>query len=280
MRLLIFGAGGMLGHDLVNAFSDQDIFVADLPEWDITADYETLKSKIVEVKPEVIINAAAFTDVEGAEEKKEICFKVNAEALINLSKISKELDVLLVHISTEYVFDGLKQDGYNEEDETKAINVYGESKEKGEKNLIENCDKYYLIRSSWLFGKAIQKGKPRGKNFVDKMIELSKLEDEIKVVSDQYGKPTFTKDLAHGIKGLIESKKEYGIYHLVNENKASWYDLAQETFKLMGLTVNLKGVSYKEYDSKIERPIISVLNNNKLPKLRSWQEALKEYIKL
>ncbi|MBT3690239.1 dTDP-4-dehydrorhamnose reductase [bacterium] len=280
MRLLIFGAGGMLGHDLVNAFSDEDIFVADLPEWDITADYETLKNKISEVKPEVIINAAAFTDVEGAEEKKDICFKVNAEAVTSLSKICKELDILLVHISTEYVFDGLKQEGYNEEDVTKAINIYGQSKEQGEKNLIENGDKYYLVRSSWLFGKAPQQGKPRGLNFIEKMIELSKTQSSINVVNDQFGKPTFTKDLAHGIKELIKAKKEYGIYHIINEGSVSWHDLAKETFKLMGLEVDLKPISYKEYDSQIERPTNSVLNNNKLNKLRTWQEALAEYIKL
>jgi len=269
MRLLIFGAGGMLGHDLVNVFSDQDIFVADLPEWDITAGYETLKKKIEDIKPEVIINAAAFTDVEGAEENKELCFKVNAEAVTTLSKICKDLDILLIQISTEYIFDGNNEKGYNEEDKTGALDVYGLSKEQGEKNLINNCDKYYLVRSSWLFGKALQKGKPRGMN-----------EKEIKVVNDQYGKPTFTKDLAHGIKKLIESKKEYGIYHIVNENIASWYDLAKETFKLIGLEVDLKGISYKEYDSKVKRPTYSILNNNKLDKLRTWQEALSEYIKL
>ena len=112
------------------------------------------------------------------------------------------------------------------------------------------------------------------------MSKIIKSEKEIKVVNDQYGKPTFTKDLAHGIKKLIESKKEYGIYHIVNENIASWYDLAKETFKLIGLEVDLKGISYKEYDSKVKRPTYSILNNNKLDKLRTWQEALSEYIKL
>lgn len=277
MNILIIGAGGMLGHDLVTAFAEHDVIVADLPEWDITNE-QNLKSKLQGCKLDLVINSAAFTDVEGAEDKKDLAFAVNANGVLNLAKICNELDATLLHISTEYVFSGDKKEGYNEEDQTSSLNIYGQSKEQGEKYLVENCKKFYLIRSSWLFGRALQKGKPRGKNFIDKIIELGQNQEEVKVVNDQFGKPTFTKDLSQGIKSIVLNKELFGIYHLVNEGVTTWHDLAQEAFNLSGLSTKLLPVSSNDFPSKVKRPKFSILNNNKLPKLRPWQEAVKEYL--
>jgi len=277
MKILITGAGGMLGHDLVNVFVNEDIFVADLPEWDITK-IEELRSKIKDCQPDIIINSAAYTDVEGAEDNKNLAIKVNAEGVNNLSLIANELDIPLLHISTEYVFDGENQAGYNEDSQVNPKNAYGQSKAEGERSLIKTCHKYYLVRTSWLFGKAPQKGKPRGKNFIDKIIELGLNESQVKVVNDQFGHPTYTKDLALGIKSLVEGKFEFGIYHLVNNGIATWHDLAKEAFTLRGIQTPLIPVESSEFPTKVKRPKYSILNNNKLPKLRTWQEAVKEYL--
>ena len=278
MKILILGAAGMLGHDLVNAFIKGDVIPADLPEWDV-AKIKDLRSKINSCQPEIVINAAAYTDVDGAEDNKEIAFKVNAEGVKNLALICKEINIPLVHISTEYVFDGQKEQGYNEEDQTGSKNVYGQSKEHGEKYLQENCEKFYLIRTSWLFGKSPQVGKPRGKNFIDKIIEKGLNQSEVKVVNDQFGKPTYTKDLSEAIKLVVEKKEPFGIYHLVNEGTASWHELAKEAFKIKGIKTKLVPVTSDEFPSKVNRPKFSSLNNNKLPKLRTWQEAVKDYLR-
>lgn len=267
----------MLGHDLVNAFIDENIFVADMPEWDITK-FEDLRSKIINCRPDVIINSAAYTDVEGAEDNQDWTFKVNAEGVKNLSIIANEFNIPLVQISTEYVFDGKRQSGYDENSPTSSINAYGRSKEQGEKYLLETCKKYYLIRTSWLFGKAPQTGKPRGKNFIDKIIDLGLSQNEVKVVNDQFGHPTFTKDLSKAVKNIIDQKLAYGIYHVINEATASWYDLAKEAFTLKGIKTPLIPVVSTEFPSRVMRPKYSILNNNKLPKLRPWQEAVKEYL--
>ncbi|MBU1037207.1 dTDP-4-dehydrorhamnose reductase [Patescibacteria group bacterium] len=277
MKILILGAGGMLGHDMVTSFRQNEIISAYTPEWDITKK-DILEKKIIQQSPDLIINCAAYTDVEGAEDNKDLAFKVNAEGTLNLAKICQKNKIVLLHLSTEYVFAGIKKEGYNEEDPTHALNIYGSSKEEGEKYLMANCEKFYLVRSSWLYGKASQKGKPRGKNFIEKIIELAQLKTQVKVVNDQFGKPTFTKDLAQAVKALIEEKPAYGIYHLINEGTASWYDFAGEIFKIKNIKTDLLPISSTDYNSKVIRPKFAVLNNNKRPLLRHWQEALKEYL--
>ncbi len=278
MKALIIGAQGMLGHDLVNAFTNDDVIPADLPEWDITEE-KNLKLKIQNCQPDIIINSAAFTDVEGAEENKELAFKVNAEGVLNLAKICQELNIPLVHISTEMVFNGEKKTGYNEDDQTSPLSIYGQSKEQGEKNLTAHCQQYYLIRSSWLFGLAKQRGKPRGQNFIDKIIELGENQSEVRVVCNQYGKPTFTHDLARMLKQLVGKKMPYGVYHLVNEGVTTWYDLAKEVFRLKQIKTKLIPVTSQEFPSRVKRPTYAILNNNRFFQLRPWQEAVTEYLK-
>lgn len=274
MKILILGAAGMLGSALVNILSDQDLIVADKPEWDIT-EARNLKDGILNCSPEWIINCAAFTNVENSEDQRELVFKVNADGPLNLGKIAEELDIPLIHISTDYVFNGLKESGYNESDLTDAINAYGKSKELGEKNIIKNSRKHYIIRTSRLFGRSIA-GK---ENFVDKMIRLSLTENNIKVVNDQFSKPTYASDLALAIKDLIKKRPDYGIYHLTNEGAASWHDIALEIFKQIKKTIVLTPILTSEFFSKAKRPKYSLLNNTKLPKLRPWQEALSDYLK-
>lgn len=277
MKILITGAGGMLGYDLVNAFVNEDIIVADLPEWDIT-ESDSLNNKIQTCRPDLIINAAAYTDVEGAEANRDLAFKVNAEGVKNLAGIASQLQVPLVHISTEYVFDGRNEKGYNEDDLTGAQNVYGQSKEQGEKHLLALCRQYYLVRTSWLFGRAPQKGKPRGKNFIDQIIELGLKQQEVRVVNDQIGRPTYAKDFALALRDLVKAKPPYGIYHLVNEGSGSWYDLAAEAFKARDLPTRLIAVPSSQFPSRAIRPQFSLLNNNKFNKLRDWRQAVKEYL--
>ena len=269
----------MLGSDLASVLSEQDLIVADRPEWDITKN-EELKVKIQNCQPELIINCAAFTDVEAAEEQSETVFKVNAQGSLNLARISSELNLPLMQISTDYVFDGEKGSGYNEDDKTQAISVYGRSKEQGEKNIINNCQKYYIIRTSWLFGRAVARGKKNKTNFVDKMLELSQTQKVIKAVSDQFSKPTYAKDLARSIKSnFIDNQREFGIYHLVNEGAVSWFDYAEEIFKQRKIKIKLQKISGHDFFQKARRPKYSALNNNKLPKLRPWPEALADYLK-
>jgi len=274
MKILILGAAGLLGSAVVNILSEHDLIVGDKPELDIT-EVQNLKDKIFDCRPELIINCAAFTNVEEAEDQKESAFKVNAEAPLNLAKISSESDIPLIHISTDYVFNGSNQNGYNEDDLTDAINVYGKSKELGEKNIIKNCKRHYIIRTSRLFGRSII-GK---ENFIDKIIRLSLTESNIKVVNDQFSKPTYANDLALAIKNFIENRLDYGIYHLTNEGVASWHDIAKEIFKQKNKNINLLPVSSSEYFSKAVRPKYSQLNNTKLSKLRPWQKALSDYLK-
>lgn len=289
MRILILGCNGMLGHDLVKVFADYNPTAWDIQNLDITQKKE-VKEKINQLKPKVIINAAAYTDVEGAENNKDLAMKVNGEAVGYLAEVCKKKCIILVHYSTEYIFDGKNPEGYSEDAISNPLNVYGESKAFGEKLLQKRGEMYYLIRSSWLYGQAPQVGKPRGLNFVDTILKKAReilggraTEKELKVVNDQFGKPTWTWDLALKTREIIEQQKPCGIYHVVNETARpqgiSWYEFAKEIFRLANLEVKIKPISSSEYPSKAQRPQYSALINTKLPPLRSWQGALKDYLK-
>jgi len=276
-KILIIGAGGMLGHDLAEVFAEHHPTLWDFEDIDITDENQVIV-KLGELKPNLVINAAAYTNVDGAEGDSEKAFLVNAEAVGYLAKTCKKLDALLVHFSTEYVFDGKDQAGYQEDSKTNPLNVYGQSKAKGEELLMQNCDNHYLVRTSWLYGRSPQKGKPRGLNFVQTMLELAKQGKELNVVNDQFGRPTYTLDLAKAVKGLVDNQAEYGIYHLVNEGDCSWYDFAKEIFATAQLEAKLHPIGSSEYPMPTPRPQYAVLHNTKADKLRNWQEALKEYI--
>src|SRR3989338_1563662 len=270
MKIFILGANGMLARALINELSGEDLFLGDLPDFNLLK-FDELEEKISAVKPEVIINAAAYTNADACETDQNACLAVNGEAVGNLAKIAKKIKAVLVHFSTDYVFNGQNQEGYQEDATLDPLNVYGNSKALGERLLRENYDQFYLIRTAWLYGL-------NGKNFVDTIIDLSVKQETIKVVNDQFGSPTYTKDLAQAVHQLIIDKKPFGIYHRTNDGKASWYDLAVKVKELKNFSAEIQSASSQEISRSAVRPANSVLISTKLPALRSWQEALADYL--
>lgn len=271
MKILILGAKGMLGTDLMEVFKEHEIIGWDKEELDLT-DFELTKKKVIELKPEIIINAAAYTAVDDAEENRDLAMLINGKIVGNLAKIAKELNIPIVHYSTDYVFDGQNKKGYKEDETNLApLSVYGESKVLGEKLLQDNTEKFYLIRISWLYGK-------NGKNFVETMLKLGKEKDELNVIDDQIGSPTFAKDVAEKTKEIIENKMPFGIYHTANSGKASWYDFAKKIFELAKIDIKVNPIPTEGYPLPARRPKNSILVNTKLKPLRSWEEALKDYL--
>lgn len=273
-KILILGAKGMLGGQLLKVFGDGCVGW-DRGELDVT-DFENLKLKIENFFPSAIINCVAYNDVDGAEEKKEIAFLLNSELPKNLAIICKNLNIPLVHFSTNYVFDGQVGE-YNEEAKPKPLSVYGQSKYQGELNVQQNGGLYYIVRTSVIFGSRGQSELSK-KSFVDIMLDLAEKTDTIKAVGDEINSLTYAKDLANKVKDLLTSSHQSGIYHITNNGQASWYDLAKEIFTLSGKKVNLIPVPSKEFPRKASRPKKSVLINTKLPILRPWQEGLREFL--
>jgi dTDP-4-dehydrorhamnose reductase len=259
IKTLILGSGGMLGTELSKAFPDAIKITRS--ELDITNE-DSIRTMIEEIKPDIVINAAAYTNVDGCEEEKELAFDVNGRALEHIAKRCSSAGATLVHYSTDYVFNGSKKE-YFESDKTDPISVYGQSKLMGEKNIIENMKDYRIIRTSWLFGL-------HGKNFVETMLKLSKEMDNVKVVNDQFGKPTYAVDLAHKTSEII--KLPPGIYHITNEGTCSWYEFAK------AIIGNVVPCSTDEFPRKAKRPKYSVLVNTKTEPMRNWKEALKAYL--
>ena len=260
IKTLILGAGGMLGTDLCKVFPD----VIALTHNDIDiADKKQVIETIKRIGPEVVINAAAYTDVDGCEDEcnLELAFDVNGRAPGYIAQGCSLVEAKLVHFSTDYVFDGSRKE-YVESDLTGPINVYGKSKLLGERNIIENIDDYRIIRSSWLFGH-------HGRNFVETMLKLSGEMDAVRVVDDQFGKPTYTADLARKTAEIIELV--LGVYHIANEGVCSWYEFAAAVID------NVVPCSSEEFVRKAKRPRYSVLANTKTSPLRHWREALTEY---
>lgn len=274
MKILIIGAQGMLGHDLAKVLSGYDLVLWDKSDLDIT-NQQQVDLKITELKTDAIINCAAYTAVDDCEIKKELAMAVNGYAVGYLAEVANKSKAILIHISTDYVFNGLNENGYNENSqEFGPINEYGQSKYFGEQELLKKCAKYYLIRTSWLYG-------ADGPNFVDTMIHLGKEKDELKVINDQFGKPTYTVDLARQIRYILDKQLAYGIYHVTNESVGSgisWYEFACKIFELAGLEVEVKPCSSTELIRPALRPAFSVLINTKLPPVRLWADALKEYL--
>ncbi len=272
MKILILGHKGMLGRELAEAFKGKhELVLRDREQIDIS-DEEDVETKIEELKPDVVINAAAYTAVDDAESNEELAYKVNGSAAGFIANSCKNIDALLVHFSTDYVFDGKSKLGYNEDYPVgRCLNVYGKSKALGEKLIQDVNPRHYLIRTSWLFGK-------RGKNFIETMLCLAGKDKEIKIVNDQFGSPTYAKDLAKKVRELIESQKPYGIYHITNSSSCNWYEFALKIFELAGLNPKTKPVKSVEFPTSAKRPNCSMLINTKLPPMRSWEEALKDYL--
>ena len=233
--------------------------------------FKETQDKIKSLKPGVIINAAGYTNVDKAEAEEEIANKINGSAVGNLAKITRELEIPLIHFSTDYVFDGEREQGYVENDKPNPINAYGRSKLLGDELLQKNTDKFYLLRLSWLYGQ-------HGRNFINTIVRLGKERKTLKVVNDQFGRPTYALDVAERVKWFIENKPEYGIYHITNEGKATWYDLAKKSLELKNVDTLINPCTTEEYLLPAKRPKYSVLLNTKLEPMRHWENALRDYL--
>lgn len=277
MKVLIIGSEGMLGHDLVDILSaENEISTTTIDTLDIT-DIEKTIATVKNIKPDVVVHAAAFTDVDGSEENEDLAYKVNVIGTRNVAVACSKVDAALVYICTDYVFDGTKGTPYQEYDQTNPLGVYGKTKYLGEVYIRDILNKFYIVRTSWLYGF-------HGPNFITTMLKLAEKMNSISVVGDQIGSPTYTVDLATAISELIK-KPSYGIYHITNSDNCSWYEYAQEIFEIAGINIETKSVSTEEFGSPAPRPKYSVLENynwrmEDFPKIRSYKEALREYMDL
>ncbi|MBZ4687976.1 MAG: rfbD [Clostridiales bacterium] len=275
MKILVTGSDGMLGSDLVDVLSQEnEVIAATLNDFDIT-DIDKTLSWLKNSKPDIVIHSAAYTDVDGCESNIDTAYKVNGLGARNIALACNELDAAMVYISTDYVFDGEKGTAYTEFDDTNPLSIYGKSKLAGENYVKSLLNRYYIVRTSWLYGK-------NGKNFVTTMINLSKKMDELKVVNDQIGSPTYTPDLAKAVSQLIR-KPTYGIYNITNSDYCSWFDYAREIFKIANINIKVYPTTTEEFNRPAPRPKYSVLDNycwklEGYKPLRSYREALKEYI--
>jgi dTDP-4-dehydrorhamnose reductase/glucose-1-phosphate thymidylyltransferase short form len=259
-NVLILGANGMLGRDLAAVFPGARL--CGHKDLDIT-DEAAVKAYILAAKPDLVINAAAYTNVDGCEDEPETAFAVNGDAPGYIAAACLAAGATLVHYSTDYVFDGSKTE-YVESDETNPINVYGASKLRGEQKIAQNMDDYRIIRTSWLFGR-------HGKNFVETIRHLSKENETVRVVTDQVGKPTYTMDLARKTAEVADCPS--GIYHVTNDGVCSWYEFAR------AFAPNVVPCTSDEFPRKAKRPAYSVLVNTKTSPMRPWKEALEDYLR-
>lgn len=280
-RVLIIGSHGMLGQDLARVFeADQnwEVFAYDREEIDINSK-ESLLEKIGKVEPSVVVNAAAYNAVDKCETDEieyELAKKINGYGPGTLAKICKEKDIPLVHYVSDYVFDGEKGE-YDENAKPLPISNYGRSKLLGEEEVRKNTDKFWLIRTSKLFGKPGASAMSK-KSFFDTMIGLAKDNSTLKVVDEEKSCFTYTPDLALETKKMVEEPVPFGIYHVVNVGPCTWFEAAAELFKIAKMDVEVIPVSSAEFPRPAKRPRSSVLLNTKLKPLRSYKEALKEYL--
>lgn len=277
MKILITGSNGMLGHDLIEVLKDKhELLLTTSKTLDIT-DADSVMDFIVKSNPDIVINSAAYTDVDGCESNPDLAYNVNGEGVKNLALACREVDCPLVHISTDYVFNGQNDRPWVEDDEIGPISIYGKSKLKGEEHIKEILEKYFIVRTAWLYG-------VNGRNFPRTMLELAQNHSEITVVYDEVGTPTYTPDLAKGISKLIETDY-YGTYHLTNSGNCSWCEFARYIFEVADVDVNVIPVTASEFARPAPRPSYSVLENrnwveNGFEPLRNYKEAIKEYIGL
>jgi len=279
MRVLVTGVKGQLGYDVVNELGKRghEAVGVDVEEMDIT-DTEAVEKGITEANVEAVIHCAAYTAVDAAEDNKEICRKVNVDGTENIAKVCKKLDLKMIYISTDYVFDGLGTRPWEPDDKQEPMNVYGQTKYEGELAVTKHLDKYYIVRIAWVFG-------VNGKNFIKTMLNLGETKDQLTVVCDQVGSPTYTYDLAVLLVDMVETDK-YGFYHATNEGLCSWYEFACEIFKQAGMNVTVVPVTTAEYTkAKAKRPYNSRMNKDKLDangfkRLPAWQDALARYLKI
>lgn len=276
MVVLVTGAAGQLGQSLqfiASQYPDIRFAFCDSKELDI-ANPDNCKQVFSKYKPSYCINAAAYTAVDKAENEPEKAHLINVIGAKNLAEVSKEYNTILLHISTDFVFDGNKNTPYNEEDLTNPTGVYGQTKLDGETTVEQTWEKYFIIRTSWVYS-------PFGHNFMKTMLRLASERDTISVVNDQVGTPTNALDLAEALLTIVTSgKSTFGIYHFSNEGACSWYDFAKEIFLVNGISINLQPIPTSNFPAPAKRPAFSVLDKSKIKtvfglKIKSWQESLQ-----
>jgi len=270
MKVLVTGAKGQLGYDVLRALEENNIshLGIDKDELDITIESD-VSHFINEYKPTVIVHCAAYTAVDKAEEDKDLCYKINVLGTEYLAKAAKDINAKFVYISTDYVFDGEGSEYFTVNDQPNPVNYYGYTKYEGELSVKKLLTDYYIIRISWVFG-------VNGNNFVKTMLRLAEIKDEITVVSDQIGSPTYTYDLSRAIIELIKTDK-YGIHHITNDDVCSWNDFAKEIFRQSNKKTIVHPILSKDYPTKAKRPLNSRLEKNKF-RLRPWKEALAHFL--
>ncbi len=275
IRILLTGKSGMLGQEIEEEFSkpirqsEYSLYSFPRLELDIT-NKTSVEDAFLEIKPDIVINCAAYTNVDLSEIHKEEARKVNALGVATLAESCKKHQATLVHFSTDYVFDGNDTKGYAEDAPKHPLNEYGLSKSLGEDAIICTLDSYYIVRTSWLFGNG-------GKNFIDTMRKKSS-EKETKVVNDQFGSPTYAHDLAQAIPNLIKNYP-FGIYHLTNFGSCSWFDLARKTFSILHSDTNVLPITSEQFKSAAKRPKCSILLSTKFKRqLPPWEDAVERYL--
>lgn len=283
MKLLVIGKGGQLSTELerLSASMSHEAVFAGLPDFDMTRE-GAVKQLITQVNPDYVINAAAYTAVDKAEEQKELAYAINAKAAGDVASACKKMNSGLVHISTDYVFDGSNHRPYVEGDTVNPTGVYGASKLEGERLVLENLSEAVILRTSWVYSDF-------GNNFVKTMLKLCRERDSLNVIYDQVGTPTWAKDLAQAALTVIEKKqnevKASGIFHFSNEGVCSWYDFAKAIFELKNISVEVKPIMTSEYPTAAERPHYSVLNKKKFKDafgvdIPYYRDSLKECLSL
>lgn len=276
MRVLVTGYHGQLGYDVVKLLKEQgeEVIGATREHFDLT-DEAKIKEVIRSFKPEVVVHCAAYTQVDKAEDNKELCYAVNVLGTRYIAEACREINAKMVYISTDYVFDGSSDKPYEVNDKVNPVNYYGETKLQGEYEVMKILENHFIIRISWVFGE-------NGNNFVKTMLRLAETRNELNVVGDQYGSPTYTKDLAILIAEMIRTEK-YGIYHASNEGTCSWNEFAIAIFENRGLEVKVNAIPTSDYPTRAKRPMSSIMSKDKLEqngfnRLPDWKDALQRYL--
>lgn len=279
MKIALLGSAGQLGQDLQAALKSQDVHALTRRDFDVT-DHPQVRSQLMDLRPDVILNTTAFHRVDDCEIQPELAYSVNALAVLNLIRIANDLDSILVHISTDYVFDGKAGRPYTETSEPFPLSVYANSKLAGELLVRSTARRHFVIRSCGLYGAAGSRGK--GGNFVQTMLAKARRNEPIRVVNDQVVTPTYTVDLANQIARVL-STEHFGLFHMSNQGSCTWFEFAKAIFEIAGLKADISATTSDLYKTPATRPRYSVLENARLKELglnemRHWRDALAAYL--
>lgn len=278
MKIVLTGAAGQLGTDLARELQKRHHAVTPLTraELDVT-DTARMKAVLSEMKPELLINCTAENRVDDCERMLDEAFTLNALVPARMAALTHELGIALMHFSTDYVFDGNKRAPYLESDTPRPLSAYGASKFAGEQMLRQRNEQHYIVRVMGLYGVAGSRGK--GGNFVEAIISRARAEGRVRVVTDQTGAPTYTRDLAAGVADLIEAGPPFGTYHLAADGEVTWFDFAREIISRLGLAAAVEPVTSADFTGRAARPAYSVIRSETLAPLRHWSDALNLYLR-